>query len=181
MQIDILKILIDYEKQDEINKNIPDNISIITDRGTFINYGTRRQYIDVLYLKEKYFSNYTIPYIRENIRLMEECGYIKTQKALPIKLEPNLEIINITNTGYDFMENEGKKSITEIKVQNLDAIPEQLKILNKYIEEITFLKTDEIVLMKNKLEELKKSDTSLPWDTLINGINLIMTMASLKK
>lgn len=97
------------------------------------------------------------------------------------QLNSNLIFINITNTGYDFIENEDKKNIPEIKVQNLNAIPEQLKILNKHIEEITFLKTDEIVLMKNKIEELKKSDTSLPWDTLINPINLIMTMVNLKK
>ena len=74
---------------------------------------------------------------------MNENKYIEIRNTYKIRNnEPNLEIIKINNSGYDFLENQGKKSIPEIKIQNLEDIPEQIKILNNYIKEITFIKND---------------------------------------
>ncbi len=187
MQLKILEIVKEYESKEEQDKIItqPRNILTVDSFGKHdvVKIGTNniRKYIDVKFLNDNYFMDSKISYIRENVRLMEENGFITTRKSRSIKLEPNLEIINITNLGYDFIDDEGEKRIPEVKVQSFEDIPEQLKIMNKYFEESNFLKADEITLMKTKLEELRRNDTSLPWDTLINGLNLLITFSSLIK
>jgi len=70
-------------------------------------------------------------------------------------------------------------------IRVLNKLPEGQKEIikhlakhNKILEEISFLKADEVTVMKEELEKLRNSDSSpsVPWDIIINLLGVLTSL-----